>query len=193
MVRNKIVWDKEVIEPLSMVVQARAFPGAFRKAQVLVMRDSHSPSLQTVWVHPPNGVIKLNFDGAVLGVRQGIGTGVIARNENGHYVGWLSKFFSAIHDPKRAEALAAHEAMELSIRMGWREIILEEDCLQVISKLRSPNTNSSFISSLVSDIKCLVSNFICVSFSHVKRAGNRVAHSLARLATSSHEGSVDHP
>ncbi|KAG8383645.1 hypothetical protein BUALT_Bualt04G0035500 [Buddleja alternifolia] len=124
---------------------------------------------------------------------KGVGSGVVARNSNGSCLGWLSKFFPDIEDLEHAESLAAREAMELASRFGWRNIILEGDCAQVISKLRSPDTDSSFIASLISNVKFLCSRFACVSFCQVKRSGNHVAHTLARSAVCSFEGSVDPP
>ncbi|KAG8375068.1 hypothetical protein BUALT_Bualt10G0061800 [Buddleja alternifolia] len=104
---------------------------------------------------------------------------------------WLSKFFSETDDLEHAEALAAREAVEMAIRRGWRNIIHKGDCASILAKISSPYANSYFISVIASDIKSCTS--FCYSFSvfHVRRSGNRVAHSLARLATVSLEGSID--
>ncbi|KAG8369155.1 hypothetical protein BUALT_Bualt15G0121900 [Buddleja alternifolia] len=127
----------------------------------LGMKIQSASSSSTTWNPPPNGVVKVNFDGAMLSNMCGV--------------------------------VAAREAIELVAHGGWQDVILEGDCAQVISKLRNPCTDSSLISSVVYDIKLLCSCFHSVSFSHVMRTGNRVAHTLARLATFSLEGSVDHP
>ncbi|KAG8373060.1 hypothetical protein BUALT_Bualt12G0131500 [Buddleja alternifolia] len=150
-----------------------------------------SITIPDTWVAPPTNVIKINFDGGVLVEKKGVGSGVVARNSNGSCLGWLSKFFLDIEDPEHAKAIIAREAMELAYRFGWRNIILEGDCAQVISKLQSPDTDSSFIASLISNVKFLCSRFACVSFCQVKRSDNCVAHTLARSAVGSLEGPVD--
>ncbi|KAG8365848.1 hypothetical protein BUALT_Bualt17G0014600 [Buddleja alternifolia] len=99
--RTKVVWDKEVADPLTVVIRAKAFLNAFCNAQIL---------------------------------------GVVARDAKGFCVGWLSKFLPDIED------IHWQLAKQWSLWLG-----------------------------------------------HVRRAGNVVAHTLARTATSSLEGSVDPP
>ncbi|KAG8367040.1 hypothetical protein BUALT_Bualt16G0031100 [Buddleja alternifolia] len=140
------------------------------------MKIQSARSSSATWNPPPNGVIKVNFDGAMLSNMCGVGAGVLIRDANGICVGWLSKFFLDLTHPEHAEAVAAQEAMELLAHGGWRDVILEGDCAQVISKLRNPYTDSSLILLF-----------------YVKRTGNRVAHTLASSATFSLEGSINPP
>ncbi|KAL0454996.1 UNVERIFIED_CONTAM: hypothetical protein Slati_0838800 [Sesamum latifolium] len=90
-----------------------------------------------------------------------------------------------------AEAWAAREAIQLAIRSEWSSVIIEGDCLVLISKLRGPERHLSPVGSVISDIHNLANSLVDFSFSCVKRIGNSAAHSLAKLVfASSSEESV---
>ncbi|KAL0406172.1 UNVERIFIED_CONTAM: hypothetical protein Slati_3931100, partial [Sesamum latifolium] len=46
------------------------------------------------WTAPPPGCIKVNFDGTTFRKGLGLGSGVVARNENGACVAWLARCFN---------------------------------------------------------------------------------------------------
>ncbi|KAG8372540.1 hypothetical protein BUALT_Bualt12G0076700 [Buddleja alternifolia] len=191
--RNRLVWNKESPDPLRIVINIKAFLLAFRKACSLSNTKVLSPFIPSHWSCPAAPCIKLNFDGATFNVEGGIGVGIIARNSSGECVGWLTSFYPHVESPEFAAALAAREELEFVIRKGWRIVTLEGDCGVVLSKINSPNTDYSSITSLISDIKLLSSLFNCISFSHVRRSCNCAAHALARSTTVSREGSGDPP
>lgn len=66
----------------------------------------------------------------------------------------------------------------------FRHITLESDCLKLIAHLKIAKVETTSFGNIVHDILVLVSSFNSVSFSHVCRDGNKVAHNLAQLSRS---------
>ena len=81
--------------------------------------------------------------------------------------------------------LAARNAICLARDLQFSRVILEGDSEVVIKALNSPYVPSSSIGHLIRDIKIISAAFIDVRFCHIRRQGNRVAHSLARQACNS--------
>ena len=86
------------------------------------------------------------------------------------------------YKPEEVEALAALKAVTLACDLGFRKAILEGDSLNLIKALKSTEDSLSPIGLLVDDVKWVASSFERLMYSHVKRNGNRVAHSLAKNA-----------
>ncbi|KAG8379326.1 hypothetical protein BUALT_Bualt07G0076800 [Buddleja alternifolia] len=96
--------------------RAKAFLTAFCNAQIIGAQNQSTSTSLATWNPPPSGVIKVNFDAAMLGDMGGIGAGVVARDSNELCVRWVCQFFPDIRDPKHAKAMAAREAIELIAR-----------------------------------------------------------------------------
>ena len=80
-----------------------------------------------------------------------------------------------------AEAMAIEMALRLEKCFGIHELIVESDCQIVVSRL---SKNAIFLSDLGVVIHSILSSslyFTSLSWSHVKRDGNFVAHHLAKL------------
>ncbi|KAG8383859.1 hypothetical protein BUALT_Bualt04G0057500 [Buddleja alternifolia] len=155
--RNKSLWENQVLNATDVVISANSFLLAFHEATPSRLVLPPGSNSATQWCKSPPGTIKLNFDAA---------------------------FFKEVGNAGHAEALAAREAIKLAIRCGWSSIIIEGDCVQVIQKLQQCVPDFSTISPIISDVLYLVSLFSSCVFSHVRRSGNRVAHSFARLVCS---------
>ncbi|KAK4382134.1 hypothetical protein Sango_2901400 [Sesamum angolense] len=145
------------------------------------------------WQYPPPNFIKLNFDGAVFDRGKETGIGVVARNDRGDCVGWLSLRLAKTSDGPLAEAFAAREAVLFAINRGWQNVVLEGDCATLITKLLSGLRDFSAIGSITLDIQNLISYFQFSRFSFVQRSCNSVAHALAKLALGSASGESNIP
>lgn len=64
---------------------------------------------------------------------------------------------------------------------GYDNLIIEGDCLQLIQKLRSSQPLDNFVGLLVQDIQAYARRFSFLSWSYVKRGGNKVAHDMAHM------------
>lgn len=82
------------------------------------------------------------------------------------------------YDIDVAEAFAARHAMQVSLEAGMNRLILESDCLKLISHLKRGVIKRSSFGFLVADILDLASRCLSFSCKHVKRVGNQVAHKL---------------
>ncbi|KAL0427950.1 UNVERIFIED_CONTAM: hypothetical protein Slati_2969800 [Sesamum latifolium] len=137
------------------------------------------------WSPPGDGVIKLNFDGAMFTASSEIGIGVVARDSTGACVWCMSVRKRWAPEPELVEALAAREAVFPAQRFGWRRIVLEGDCANLYFKLFSPQADCASTGVVTHDIKCLSSAFESCVFSLVRRTANKIAHCLDRKASNS--------
>ncbi|KAK4406046.1 hypothetical protein Sango_0611100 [Sesamum angolense] len=122
--------------------------------------------------------------------RQGMemGLGVIARDDQGSCLWWSSKRITRGGNGEIAEAMAVRHGLELGARLGWRSVIIESDCANLISKIMSPDHDMSIIGPIVADSRTLAASFQLCSFNLVPRYCNTVAHILAKSAVGSLEG-----
>ena len=72
--------------------------------------------------------------------------------------------------------------MSFAFELGFRNAILEGDSLGLIQALKSEERSLSQMGLLIEDVKMFANNFVSFLYSHMKRNGNRVAHSLAKNA-----------
>ena len=66
--------------------------------------------------------------------------------------------------------------------LGFQNAILEGDSLGLIKALKAEDHNLSPWGLLVEDVKLVANSFVSLSYSHIKRNGNSVAHNLAKHA-----------
>ena len=69
--------------------------------------------------------------------------------------------------------------------MSIFKVLVEGDCLRVVSALRAPVGCHTLYGNIVEDTHRLASQFKFCSFSNLRRCGNMLAHALARRAVSS--------
>ena len=84
------------------------------------------------------------------------------------------------YKPDEVGALVALKAVSLARDLGFRNVILEGDSLDLIKALKSAEDSLSPTGLLVDDMKRVASSFERLMYSHVKRNGNRVTHNLAK-------------
>ena len=97
----------------------------------------------------------------------------------------LASCLEKIHQAYKAdkvEALAALKAVTFARELGFQRATLEGDSLDQIKALKSIECSLSPTGLLVDDVKRVANSFEQLLYSHVKRNGNRVAHSLAKNA-----------
>ena len=83
-----------------------------------------------------------------------------------------------VYKAEDIEALAAFKALSFALELGFHSAILEGDSLGLIQALKSKEHSLSPTGLLFEDVKVLANNFVRLLYSHIKRNGNRVAHSL---------------
>jgi ribonuclease HI len=73
-------------------------------------------------------------------------------------------------------------AAELSKDLGFQDVILEGDCLQVINAIKDRDQAWSPYGQIIMDVRVVLNSRRSWITSHVKRDSNKAAHELARAA-----------
>ncbi|KAL0006865.1 hypothetical protein SO802_008367 [Lithocarpus litseifolius] len=134
------------------------------------------------WKPPPTDLVKINFDGAVFSDVNKSGVGAVARNCNGAVLASMSQQIPQAYKPEEVEALAARFALQFALDIGCTNLILEGDSKNLMTWLSNDSEVLSYGGLLLDDIRRLSSFFSQLHYSHIRREGNNVAHSLARYA-----------
>ena len=142
----------------------------------------HQPRAKIRWVPPPRDLVKINFDGAVFASENKAGIGVVLRNSSSLVIASWSQILPQAYSVEEIEALAAAKALSFAAEIGVSRAVLEGDSLVVIKALSDESVSLAPFGLLVEDVKVLFQCFSQLLYSHTKREGNSVAHSLARYA-----------
>jgi len=180
--RNKVVVGKENPNREIFIESLRRLARDYHlyASNVFVLPSLPEPRSFEHWVPPPSGWVKLNCDAAIL---DGVGTGIgwVARDDQGHIIEAAVWRCNAMKPPDIAEAEAARWALQQAVNRRWRQVVIESDSLGLISKLQIGKRGRSYLDIILDDISSLLPCFDSLLSSHVKRAGNVVAHCMARF------------
>ena len=134
------------------------------------------------WKPPAMGRVKINYDGAVFNETGEAGIGVIIRNPQGAVMASLSERIPFPHSVEAVEATAARVAVQLAYDLGFKEVEVEGDSINIVQALSQTEPNYTLYGHIINDTKFTSQLLVSVHFLHVKREGNKVAHSLAKRA-----------
>ena len=155
------------------------------------------PSQSTImvsWAHPPPGFVKLNIDGSSLGNPGVAGFGGLIRAEGGVWVLGFSNYIPWA-DNLCVELLALRFGLQLAWQHGFRKIICEVDCMEVVRLVLHETSSFHRYVAIIRDIQSLLSrDWHCV-LHHVYREENQATDFLARLGAADvcQERVWDHP
>ena len=79
------------------------------------------------------------------------------------------------------ETIAACRAVEFGSEIGVDYAIVEGDSEVIVKALRNKNNVLISFAPLINDVSLFSSLFSELSYSHIRRDGNKVAHNLTRL------------
>lgn len=134
------------------------------------------------WKEPPEGLYKINCDGAFLPEICKGGWGFIIRNNAGLVAAagaGASEFFM---NAQHAETMACFKGIEHAARMGLDKIIVETDAASIVDAIRNSDCNRSSYVMTIREIRVRLNydfSFSCIS--HCPWACNSVAHILAAI------------
>ena len=126
--------------------------------------------------------VKVNYDGAIFQNSYDAGLGVVIRDHTGQAIAALSQKIKYPHSVEATEGLAARRAVQFVVDLGLSEAKFEGDSTTITEALSSGSYNQAVFGSIIEDARSLARRMHCHFFSHVKRSGNVVAHTLARRA-----------
>ncbi|XP_074267312.1 uncharacterized protein LOC141590636 [Silene latifolia] len=198
--RNKVIFGDNCVNPESVIrrtcdVMDEIEGGGFLKAKMGADGGRLTRTRDKGWIPPPREYVKVNVDAGVK-EGEGVGMGVVCRDERGGVLWCASIVQEQSWDPRVAEAAAVLEGVKEAVRFGHTKIILESDCLPVIEALKRKAGGRSIFSLVIADILAICSSFSSIIWSFVSRANNCVAHELAHpfpRITSSFVGSESLP
>ncbi|KAK4425121.1 hypothetical protein Salat_1706000 [Sesamum alatum] len=121
------------------------------------------------WQPPPDCFVKINFNGATFAETNSTGVGILTCDSSRTCIGWRKRHVSFKASPEHIELLAAATAVEFGKENGWEQIIVEGNCLSVISKLESTEPDSSVLGYLVQDFREIAKLFRSCKFCCVPR------------------------
>ena len=78
--------------------------------------------------------------------------------------------------------MATRKVAEFTLEIGVNKIVLEGNLEIVYKDLKNNGPSLALHGHLIQDVKALFPLFSSIYFSHVSRAGNKAAHSLATRA-----------
>ena len=133
------------------------------------------------WRKPPNGVLKINTDGATGGDGVLSSIAVIIRDCRGQAVAALCRVLPGCFSVDDTEALAIEAGVLLARELDFQQIIIESDSLAVVQGISAKDYGGGF-GHIVNGIVNLLDGFAGWQIRHVKRDFNRVAHELAKFA-----------
>jgi ribonuclease HI len=139
-------------------------------------------SLRSRWTAPPEGVTCINVDAALFPEEHRMGCGAVLRDHNGTFILSVSEGLGGMPLAEMAEALAVRRALTISRAHGVSRAILISDCLSLIQRIVSRQSDRSYLGTVIADIKSLASDFVSCTFKFARRELNVVAHKLARSA-----------
>ncbi|XP_074287740.1 uncharacterized protein LOC141612892 [Silene latifolia] len=111
----------------------------------------------------------------------GCGMGMVIRDHNRRVERMGVQQVRDRWNPEIAEAMAAAFGLKTAHQMGLDNVVLESDCLELITMLKAKFFPTNYFGRLGKVVSVLASEFACVSFNFIRRDGNSVAHELAHL------------
>ena len=135
-----------------------------------------------MWKPPPSGTFKINFDGVIFLAEKKSGIGVVIRDSRGLVIASCSKVVHQVLGAFEVKAMAATWALSFAADVGVNRAVLEGDSLDVIAGLREDRMVLVPYGLLLEDARFLSQQFDELRYSHTKREGNSLAHSLVRYA-----------
>ncbi|KAJ8422423.1 hypothetical protein Cgig2_003003 [Carnegiea gigantea] len=176
-VRNRFIFGTPDQNLSILGKRAMDFVAPYREAQQdeVSLQPTRYP---TSWTPPMAGYLKLNFDGSSL--NNGLwGWGFVLRNHDGDVVLAGAKHGTHSAGPTIEEARSCLCAIKTAFAFGARNLIVKGDCLPLIAILKSHQVHDDAVGLFARDMLSFPALLDFVSWSFVKRGGNRVAHNIA--------------
>ena len=170
--------------PISQVstIAKQALNEYHQANQVAMLQSPVRTRPRVNWSPPPVENFKVNFDGAMFKEFRMAGLGVVIRNSLGQPIASLSELVNLPYSSDIVEAMAAARAIHFAQEIGLNSFILEGDSETMIKCLRSDDDSFSPFGHILAAAKATTETNCCISFPHIRRLGNSVAHNLAKHA-----------
>ncbi|XP_042974791.1 uncharacterized protein LOC122306429 [Carya illinoinensis] len=182
--RNEVVFNNTLSHPSSINQSVKLLMTDLDQAHQPARQCSSPSSVPLAWEAPSQGKLKINWDADLDKTSCRAGVGAVVRNWEGKVLATMRMNHSLYPDPFLAEAYAAHQATIFLKSMGWQDVIMEGDSLQLVNCLNSKEEADSYAGVLIKAARVNLDSFTVWTTSHVKRTCNSVAHALCQDALS---------
>jgi len=183
--RNGVVHGGNFTHPQQVFREASTSIEDFRRGARtdLTTRSPIHAVSPTLWQSPPIGFF-LKLMGMELWIRSRGGLDMTLLLGIIRGLSWVRGALpnNFLVTPKVVEALAALHAVEISKWMGFHDIILEEDALQIVNAIKVTGNIWSNFGHIVDDIKLELRQLRSWRIDHVKRDANTTTHTIAKKA-----------
>ncbi|KAL2939927.1 hypothetical protein RDABS01_001309, partial [Bienertia sinuspersici] len=184
--RNAWTFEKRKVEIVGMLQTIPALTLEFYEANKKTKIPRTISQSARAWIPPPEGFYKINTDAAVI-TEGRMGCGAVMRDSLGDVMVSMCDTMQGNVEVEVMEALAVRRGLEIAIEVGLKNVILETDNIQLYYHLSKRKSDSTSFGLIVQDILWQGSKCLSISYSHVKRNGNTVAHHLAKLSETFNE------
>ncbi|XP_056692196.1 uncharacterized protein [Spinacia oleracea] len=130
------------------------------------------------WLPPKPDFLKLNVDGAWKSMTEAGGGGVFRRPNGSWFVGFSCKF--NVSSPLAAELYALREGLIIAKDLSMDKLEVETDAVQLKLMLEKMDENSYHeLGPVLKEVANMLSQNWIITFNHIPRFCNKVAHDLA--------------
>ena len=181
--RNKLKTTNEDYLVSQVSTNAKQALTEYHQAnQVVTLQSPVRTCPRVKWSPASTKNFKVNFDEATFeGIRKA-GLGVMIRNSLGQPVASLFELVNLPYSSDIVEAMTATRAIYFAQEIGLNSFILEGDSKAVIKCLRNDDDSFFPFGHILATAKATTKTNCCISFSHIRRLGNFIAHNLAKHA-----------
>ena len=127
-------------------------------------------------------LVKINFDGAIFWTENRSGIGVVVSTHIGAILASLAQSIPQAFQPAEIEAIAVARALEFEHEIGLTKAILEGDSELIVNSLKSGRATMASVEPLIQDVTIFSTSYTKLLYSHCRRDGNKLTHSLARFS-----------
>ncbi|XP_074288083.1 uncharacterized protein LOC141613242 [Silene latifolia] len=184
--RNKVIFDAKEVDPWVVIIRVGDVVAEMEGTEQEVRRgrrrrkDGVENEEGGGWQPAPSGCVKINVDAGVK-EGEGVSLGIVCRDDRGAVLWGISVVQDHIWEPHVAEAVAVFEGVKEAKRRGYRDIVVESDCAQVIEALNKKQTGRSSFMLVLDEILCVSEFFNSIVWLFSSRVNNSVAHALAHV------------
>lgn len=176
--RNREIFEPSFQAPGNLVQWCAGFYEQYQKAQ---LPPSIAPFLSgmSVWQAPSPGIVKVNVD---VGLPRGLPNAwvaMVARNEFSECLWWSKKSVVGRPSSVDVEALAILHGLQVARAHGWWKVLVESDCLQLVSLLASSSRSLASFGAILDTCLEFPIYFETLAFAFIRRSGNILAYRLA--------------
>ena len=127
-----------------------------------------TPQVDEKWKPPTWGTMKLNWDAAIDTNRKLMGIGIVIRGYSGGVVATQCTTRPYVCDHVVAKALALWTVVMLFGQLGFRDIILEGDSLEVVKAIQMEGRNWTRYRFILEETKEMLQGCRSRTISHVR-------------------------